>query len=117
MIRNLIRYSLNSKKTDFVESDIDGEIFLIIPFNETVRVKSINVIAYDENSAAHQMKAYINNPNVNFDTIQLPSVQVSMLAILGFCYKLQFNRRICLCCEDKCIRECQPTCASSKFKS
>ena len=39
---------------------------MIIPFNETVRIKSINIIAYDEGSAPNQMKAYKDVANVDF---------------------------------------------------
>lgn len=63
-------------KDHFVESDMDSEILVIIQFNETVRIRQINVVSYNEESAANLMKAYINISNVDFGLIENPCVEV-----------------------------------------
>jgi hypothetical protein len=45
-------------------------VIVIIPFLETVRIKSINIIAFDENTAANKMKVYLNNENIDFGIIE-----------------------------------------------
>ena len=67
---------LKKNQTHFIESDIDSEFIIIIPFDETVRIKIINVIAFDEGSAPNHMKAYINKENVNFEILDEISDQV-----------------------------------------
>jgi hypothetical protein len=45
-------------------------VIVIIPFLETVRIKLINIIAFDEKTAANKMKVYLNNENIDFGIIQ-----------------------------------------------
>ena len=47
-------------KDYFIESDIDSELMVIIPFIETVRIKVINIIAYEEGSSPNLLQVYIN---------------------------------------------------------
>lgn len=59
-------YEERFDKEGFVTSDCDGEVILIIPFNETVRMKSICVIAHSESKFPTKMRVYTNQDNVTF---------------------------------------------------
>jgi len=53
-------YDMRFEKTDFVTSECDGELLLIIPFIAQVKVRSICIIAKDENTAPAELRLFIN---------------------------------------------------------
>jgi ribosomal protein S27AE len=54
-------HDLRFQKQDFIASDSDGELLLIVPFLAQVKIRSICVIALDLESAPLQMRLYVNN--------------------------------------------------------
>ncbi|CAD8072346.1 unnamed protein product [Paramecium sonneborni] len=80
-IKQIIRPEKDkTQKNHYVQSDLDSEIIIIIPFNETVRIRQINVVSLNEQSAANFMKAYTNISNVDFGLIETPCAEQFVLS-------------------------------------
>ncbi|RIB16202.1 galactose-binding domain-like protein [Gigaspora rosea] len=54
---------------NFVESDVDEQLILFIPFTGSVKLKSISIKSGPGNSCPSKMKAYINREDIDFDTV------------------------------------------------
>ncbi|KAL4474146.1 hypothetical protein ABPG72_002871 [Tetrahymena utriculariae] len=65
---------------DFVQSDEpDPEMIFIIPFTCTVNLKSINIIAKDQEHAPNILKVYTNQENVDFSISENKGLEEFML--------------------------------------
>ncbi|CAG8631694.1 23723_t:CDS:2 [Cetraspora pellucida] len=53
----------------FVESDVDEQLILFIPFTGSVKLKSISIKSGPGDSCPSKMKAYINREDIDFDTV------------------------------------------------
>ncbi|KAF9458276.1 PITH domain-containing protein [Collybia nuda] len=61
--------SLN-KSTNHLLSDADEQLLLNIPFNQTVRVRSIVIRSANEEQAPRELKILANRPNVGFADVE-----------------------------------------------
>lgn len=59
-----------------LESDIDDQLLIHIPFVSTIKLKSISIIAGPAYQSPSKMVAIVNNQDVDFDTVdQTPFTQ------------------------------------------
>jgi len=55
--------------SDYLESDCDEQLLLYIPFNQAVKLHSINVEAKSDETAPKSVKLYVNNPHMDFQSV------------------------------------------------
>lgn len=73
-----IKTILNSSSSGLLQSDIDEQMIIIIPFNESVRIKSITFYANselvnDNMSPPNTIHVYVNNTNLDFNDCESTS--------------------------------------------
>ncbi|KAJ1955107.1 hypothetical protein IWQ62_005604 [Dispira parvispora] len=56
------------KDSSYLQSDVDEQLLIYIPFNQKVRLHSLKFMAPLEN-APHTVRVYANRPNLNFDEV------------------------------------------------
>ncbi|KAJ1653813.1 hypothetical protein IWQ61_006143 [Dispira simplex] len=56
------------KDSSYLQSDVDEQLLIHIPFNQKVRLHSLKFMAPLEN-APHTVRVYANRPNLNFDEV------------------------------------------------
>ncbi|KAI8820091.1 galactose-binding domain-like protein [Fimicolochytrium jonesii] len=57
-------------RTTFVESDVDEQLIVHIPFTANIKLKSIAVVGGPGEEAPASMKAYVNRADLDFDTAE-----------------------------------------------
>jgi hypothetical protein len=60
------RFSLDG----YIESDADEQIILFIPFTGNVKLKSISLLGFNDESQPSVMKVYINREDIDFDSVE-----------------------------------------------
>ncbi|KAL0477332.1 Pithd1 [Acrasis kona] len=75
--RNVIKpWNERRDQTKYLESGVDEELILYIPFTVAVKIKSVSIIGGDSESCPSKMKLYKNRDDVDLDsTDQIKSEQ------------------------------------------
>ncbi|GBB84303.1 hypothetical protein RclHR1_10910004 [Rhizophagus clarus] len=69
--KNVIKpWNEREDTTKHVESDIDEQLIIFIPFTGSIKLKSILIKAGPGDSCPSMLKAYINREDVDFDTVE-----------------------------------------------
>ncbi|CAG8536003.1 11788_t:CDS:2, partial [Funneliformis caledonium] len=69
--KNVIKpWNERDDTSKYVESDVDEQLILFIPFTGSVKLKSISIKSGSGNSCPSILKAYINREDVDFDTVE-----------------------------------------------
>ncbi|KAJ3118506.1 hypothetical protein HK098_005913 [Nowakowskiella sp. JEL0407] len=68
--------------TLYLESDVDEELIIFIPFTASLKVKSIAVRGGSDGQSPNLMKAFVNREDVDFDTVgsMTPDQEWSMVS-------------------------------------
>ncbi|KAG6845030.1 hypothetical protein H0H87_001367 [Tephrocybe sp. NHM501043] len=66
----VVTKSRNTSSDTYLESDADEQLLLNIPFNQSVRVRSIVLYTSNVNQAPHTIKLAVNRPNLGFGDIE-----------------------------------------------
>lgn len=53
----------------FIESDADEQLILFIPFVSLVKLKSISILGYGDDTNPTDMQAFINRDDIDFDNV------------------------------------------------
>jgi len=64
---------------NFVESDVDPDLLFIVPFNQQVKIKAINIRGIDNDKYPVIAKIYKNEENVDFSIAESEPIQELML--------------------------------------
>jgi len=62
--------TLTRDSSKYLESDCDPQLLLYIPFNQPVKIHSINVVAPTDGRAPAAIKLYINQPHLDFESTE-----------------------------------------------
>jgi hypothetical protein len=57
-------------KTEFVESAVDEELIIFIPFTGVVKLKSFCIIGGEEGSSPSNVKIFTNREDIDFDNVR-----------------------------------------------
>ncbi|WWD21925.1 thioredoxin [Kwoniella shandongensis] len=76
-LSSIVGPSPGPRGTSYLESDVDAELLISIPFQETVKIRSISIFsAISPSQAPKEIKLFINTPNIDFaDTENLTPAQ------------------------------------------
>ncbi|KAG6818577.1 hypothetical protein H0H93_003849, partial [Arthromyces matolae] len=69
-LKSIIGHKGRNHSENYLESDADAQLLLNIPFNQTVKVRSIVIYASNMEQAPHTVKLAVNRPNLGFDDIE-----------------------------------------------
>jgi len=69
--KNVIKpWNERDDTTKYVESDVDEQLIVFIPFTGSVKLKSISIKTGPGDSCPSKLKVYINRDDVDFDTVE-----------------------------------------------
>ncbi|CAG8509145.1 16899_t:CDS:2 [Funneliformis caledonium] len=63
-IRNIFK-----KDNTYLESDVDEQLLISVPFNQAVKIHSLKIVAKDIEHAPKTIKIYANRLNIGFDEV------------------------------------------------
>ncbi|KAF0383902.1 DUF1000-domain-containing protein [Gigaspora margarita] len=64
---NHVAKSIFTKDGSFIESDVDEQLLISVPFNQAVKLHSIKLVSKDIEHAPKTIKLYANRINIGFD--------------------------------------------------
>ncbi|CAG8779235.1 2648_t:CDS:2, partial [Racocetra fulgida] len=64
---NHVTKSIFTKGDTYIESDVDEQLLISVPFNQAVKLHSIKLVAKDIEQAPKTIKLYANRINIGFD--------------------------------------------------
>ncbi|KIM19935.1 hypothetical protein M408DRAFT_18669 [Serendipita vermifera MAFF 305830] len=68
--KSIMSGSSRNTSAAYLESDVDEQLILNIPFNQTVRIRGISIKCSEESQAPKLIKLTVNTPNVGFDEVE-----------------------------------------------
>jgi hypothetical protein len=63
-VRNIL-----NKDASYLESDVDEQLIISVPFNQTVKLHSLKLVAASKAHAPKSIKLYVNRPILGFDEV------------------------------------------------
>ncbi|KAG9286177.1 hypothetical protein G9A89_003524 [Geosiphon pyriformis] len=69
--------SIFTKDDSYLESDVDEQLLISIPFNQAVKLHSLKLVAKDIKHAPKTIKLYVNRLNLGFDETE--SIQATQI--------------------------------------
>jgi len=78
--------------TSYLLSDVDAQLLLNIPFNQTVHVRSIVLQSKIKEQAPKIIKLFVNQPSLGFENVDNPSQQDLEISEQGKAITLNFVR-------------------------
>ncbi|CAG8567746.1 9581_t:CDS:2 [Cetraspora pellucida] len=82
---NHVAKSIFTKDDTYIESDVDEQLLISVPFNQAVRLHSIKLVAKDIEHAPKTIKLYANRINIGFDeTDSTEETQLLQLALKDY---------------------------------
>jgi thioredoxin len=63
-VRNIL-----NKDESYLESDVDEQLIISVPFNQTVKLHSLKLVAASKAHAPKTIKLYVNRPTLGFDEV------------------------------------------------
>ncbi|KAH0584178.1 hypothetical protein H2248_009736 [Termitomyces sp. 'cryptogamus'] len=69
-LKSIVNQKEINKSDNYLESDADEQLLLNIPFNQSVRVRSIVLHASNLDQAPRTIKIVVNRPNLGFADIE-----------------------------------------------
>jgi hypothetical protein len=55
--------------TDYIESDDDEQLIIHIPFTSSIKLKSISLLGFNDETTPNIMKVFINNDQIDFSNV------------------------------------------------
>jgi len=71
---------LTKDSSKFLESDCDPQLLIYVPFRQNVKLHSICFVAPEDGSGPRTVKLYVNNPSMDFQSVDVPATQELVLS-------------------------------------
>ncbi|KAF8892675.1 DUF1000-domain-containing protein [Infundibulicybe gibba] len=69
-LKSIVSQKSRNTSSNHLLSDADEQLLLTIPFNQTVRIRSIVIHASVEAQAPRSVKLFVNRPNLGFEDVE-----------------------------------------------
>ncbi|KAI0075789.1 DUF1000-domain-containing protein [Panus rudis PR-1116 ss-1] len=69
-LKSILSAKQKNDSSSYLLSDADEQLLLNIPFNQTVRVRSLVIQASDVERAPKRIKIFINKPSLGFEDVE-----------------------------------------------
>jgi hypothetical protein len=75
-LKSILELKKLNTSTEFLVSDADEQLLLNIPFNQSVRIKSIVIRSQVQTQQPRLVKLFINRPSIGFDDVDGEAAQI-----------------------------------------
>ncbi|KAJ7734914.1 DUF1000-domain-containing protein [Mycena maculata] len=77
-LRSIVSEKKMNTSSNYLLSDVDAELLLTIPFNQSVKVSSLVIKASVFEQAPKDLKLFVNDPTIGFETVDEPVAEVEI---------------------------------------